>query len=265
MSEAKQGKRNSQDASDEQADILLEKIKAEKERLREKGIYNSGIKLIEPKDRNIQFFELPQNWSWCYLNDVITFITDYQSNGSFASLSENVKIYRASNYAILVRLTDLRRKNLTDGELIFTDEHGYNYLKKSSLHGGEILVANVGSVGTAVLMPELKAKCSIAPNMFIVKLSEHINKEFFTFFSQSSIYWEDLKRLIRGGSQPKINKNQYRSIAIPLPPLAEQERIVAKLEKLMKFCDELEANIKQGITNADQLLQTALKEALEPR
>ncbi len=48
-------------------------------------------------------------------------------------------------------------------------------------------------------------------------------------------------------------------------PLTEQERIVAKLEKLMKFCDELEANIRQGITNADQLLQTALKEALEPK
>jgi type I restriction enzyme, S subunit len=53
-------------------------------------------------------------------------------------------------------------------------------------------------------------------------------------------------------------------IVVPLPPLAEQERIVTKLEKLIKFCDELEANIKQGITNADRLLQTALREALHP-
>ncbi len=57
----------------------------------------------------------------------------------------------------------------------------------------------------------------------------------------------------------------YCNTPLSLPPLAEQERIVAKLEKLMKFCDELEANIRQGIANADQLLQTALKEALEPK
>lgn len=57
---------------------------------------------------------------------------------------------------------------------------------------------------------------------------------------------------------------QTCEIVIPLPPLAEHERNVAKLEKLMKFCDELEANIKQGITNAESLRQTALREALEP-
>jgi type I restriction enzyme S subunit len=51
--------------------------------------------------------------------------------------------------------------------------------------------------------------------------------------------------------------------SIPLPPLREQQRIVAKLERLMKFCDELEASIKQGIGNADNLLLTALKEALD--
>ncbi len=53
-----------------------------------------------------------------------------------------------------------------------------------------------------------------------------------------------------------------QNLIIPLPPLAEQERIVHKLEKLMKFCDELEANIKHARANADSLLQTTLKEAL---
>lgn len=62
-----------------------------------------------------------------------------------------------------------------------------------------------------------------------------------------------------------LNVEKVRGFFIPLPPLAEQERIVAKLENLMKFCDELEANIRHARANADQLLQTALKEALEPK
>ncbi len=66
-----------------------------------------------------------------------------------------------------------------------------------------------------------------------------------------------------GAGIPHLTGKSLAKYTIPLPPLAEQERIVAKLEKLMKFCDELEANIRQGITNADQLLQTALKEALQ--
>jgi type I restriction enzyme S subunit len=52
---------------------------------------------------------------------------------------------------------------------------------------------------------------------------------------------------------------------IPLPPLDEQKRIVEKLEKLMAFCDELEANIRESKTQAETLLQVALKEALEPK
>ncbi len=62
-----------------------------------------------------------------------------------------------------------------------------------------------------------------------------------------------------------LSMGDIANFHVPLPPLAEQERIVAKLEKLMKFCDELEANIRHARANADQLLQTALKEALEPK
>ena len=59
-----------------------------------------------------------------------------------------------------------------------------------------------------------------------------------------------------------LNHRILNSYPIPLPPLAEQKRIVEKLETLMAFCDELEVNIKQGKAHAESLLQVALKEAL---
>ena len=62
-----------------------------------------------------------------------------------------------------------------------------------------------------------------------------------------------------------VTRNQIYSLSLPLPPLAEQKRIVAKLDTLMAFCDQLESNIREGKEQAEALLQVALKEALEPK
>jgi type I restriction enzyme S subunit len=96
--------------------------------------------------------------------------------------------------------------------------------------------------------------------------NDYVLPEFIYAFVKTKDFLKNGERVMRGvaGQQRVPSEYVYQSY-FPLPPLAEQERIVAKLEKLMKFCDELEANIKQGIKNADQLLQTALKEALEPK
>ena len=61
---------------------------------------------------------------------------------------------------------------------------------------------------------------------------------------------------------PKINQNQLSQIPIPLPPLAEQNRIVQKLDELMQYCNELEASIKQSESQNEKLLQQVLREAL---
>ena len=112
---------------------------------------------------------LPSGWMWTNLDTVLFHITDFQANGSFASLKENVQYFGEGNYAVLIRLIDLRSKLTKRGSFKYTDKHGYDFLSKSSLHGGEILVANVGAgVGTHAQMPKVKFKATLAPNMFCV-------------------------------------------------------------------------------------------------
>ncbi|OGI29993.1 MAG: hypothetical protein A2287_04385 [Candidatus Melainabacteria bacterium RIFOXYA12_FULL_32_12] len=176
---------------------------------------------------------LPENWALTKFDEVVTFITDYQANGSFATLKENVKYYNAENYAVLVRLKDLRHNMTKIEDFVYTDKHGYNFLKKSSLRGGEILVANVGSVGTTILMPHTRRLSTLAPNMFIIFISDLIDKDYFVKYSQSHYYWNEISRVSGGSSQPKMNKKEYRDIEFPLAPINEQKRIVAKLEKLL--------------------------------
>ena len=72
----------------------------------------------------------------------------------------------------------------------------------------------------------------------------------------------DLKPYVTGGFQPKLSQGNLNIIPIPLPPLAEQNRIVQKIDELMQYCNELEASIKESESQNEKLLQQVLREAL---
>lgn len=216
------------------------------------------------ENKNVLNITVPTGWVWSDLGSITTIITDYQANGSFASLKKNVKYYDNKNYAILVRLKDLR-KNLEEiDDLIYTDKFGYDFLKKSSLHGGEFLVANVGSgVGTTVIMPNIDKPATLAPNMFIVVPSVYINKKYYYYYSQSNLYFDEIRRVSGGSGQPKINKKDYRSIKIPIPPLAEQERIINKLEKLLIKLEDGRKILNTLKSLVEDYYQSILKSAFD--
>jgi len=206
---------------------------------------------------------LPKTWEVGTFSDLVAFLTDYQANGSFASLKENVKTYHSPNHAILVRLKDLRHRLERSEEFIYTDEKGFKFLEKSSLRGGEILVANVGSVGTTLLMPTPRQPATLAPNMFLVYLSPLIDKRYFLHYCTSQFYWRQISFLASGSGQPKINKKQYRSVEIPVAPIAEQQRIVDKIEELFSDLDSGINSLKTARQQLKVYRQAVLKWAFE--
>ena len=247
--------------------------------------------------------KLPEGWIETSFESLIVFLTDYQANGSFASLKENVRYYDKQNYAILVRLKDLRKNLEHSDSFVYTDEKGFSFLKKSSLTGGEILVANVGAgvgttvvmpkpkqpdekgfsflkkssltggeilvanvgagVGTTVVMPKPKQPATLAPNMFLVILPKKINKQYFFCYCQSLYFWRQIGMLAGGSGQPKINKKQYGSINIPLSPLNEQERIIEKIEELFSDIDQGVESLKTAQKQLKVYRQAVLKWAFE--
>ena len=84
---------------------------------------------------------IPREWDLCAIGNHIEFLTDYTANGSFASLKENVQYFNEKNYAALIRTTDLEKNFFSPQR--FTDKKGYEFLKKSSLNKGDIVIANV--------------------------------------------------------------------------------------------------------------------------
>ena len=222
------GKLVPQDPNDEPASVLLKKIGREKlEYIDQNKIRVQKFKTLLTSEIP---FDLPVNWQWSDFEAIINFITDFQANGSFATLKANVTYYQNPNYAILVRLVDLRTDLKNKENLVYTGKHGYEFLSKSSLHGGELLVANVGAgVGTTKIMPEIKSLATLAPNMFKVILSSQIKQRYFYLFGKSPLYWQMVNELNAGTGQPKINKRGYKSIKIPIPPLKEQPPVANSL------------------------------------
>lgn len=105
--------------------------------------------------QNTPFGKIPDHWRISDILSESNVVTDYVANGSFASLAENVQYKAEEDYAVLIRLVDFN--NQFKDNFVYIDEHAYNFLSKSQLFGGEIIISNVGAnVGTVFKCPHLK-------------------------------------------------------------------------------------------------------------
>ena len=219
-----QGKLTEQHKKDGTAKELLERISEEKEQLMSSGKIPKEKNLKDIKPDEIPF-EIPDTWEWVRVQDVASYITDYVANGSFATLKAHTKTYKEPNYALFVRTVDLS-SNFTDG-CSYIDKESYDFLQKSQLFGGELILPNIGaSIGKAFIMPDMGMPMSLAPNSILLKFTDPIMNEYFSFVVKSSYGSKLLNKTQGGSATAKFSKTDLRSLVVPLPPLNEIKRIV---------------------------------------
>ena len=157
---------------------------------------------------------IPTGWILTNLGDIDVLITDYVANGSFKSLAENVQYLSEETNNVLIRLTDYNHNYSSD--MIHISDTAYEFLEKSKLFGGELIISNVGAnVGTVFRCPRLNKRMSLAPNAVLLrsKLYEHYLYLFFT-----SAYGQHLiQSIVTGSAQPKFNKTNFRSLKVLIP------------------------------------------------
>jgi type I restriction enzyme S subunit len=95
-----------------------------------------------------------------------------------------------------------------------------------------------------------------------VQGSSEFYDQYLKLFLESPTYWKQLQNGARGGGQPNVNGQTLGRMVVTIPPLAEQHRIVAKVEELMTLCDRLEAQLTTTQTESRRLLEAVLNEAL---
>jgi type I restriction enzyme S subunit len=200
---------------------------------------------------------IPEEWEAVSLGDVLTLIADYTANGSFEALKNNVRYYQDDNFAALVRTTDLEKYQFNPER--FTDEKGYKFLKKTSLFGGEIVIANVGSVGKAYRVPFFEKPMTLAPNTYLLRFDEkRILDDFISHWMQSQDFVQKILGKVGSTTLLAINKDNLRSIITSRPGIAEQQTIAAALSD----ADVLIESLEQLIAKKRQIKQGAMQELL---
>ena len=196
--------------------------------------YIKSLEILIEKKKNIkqgamhQLLKPKKGWLETTLGEILDVITDYTANGSFESLKSMVTYYNETNYAVLVRTTDLGKDVFVPQR--YTDKKGYEYLSKTSLVGGEIVIANVGSLGKVFRVPNFDSPMTLAPNTYLLRFKDSILEDFIFQWLSSKEFYTKLLSKIGSSTLQAINKDSLRSIVLSIPNnIKEQIEIAAIL------------------------------------
>ena len=225
---------------------LLAQIKIEKEKLiKEKKLKAS--KPLAPINEDEIPFDIPKNWEWCRLGDVITNI-----KGGGTPSKANSKFWNGNIPWASV-------KDLKNDFIDFTDdfitEEALNNSSTNLIPKGNIIISTRMGLGKIAFN---NIDTCINQDLKAIFLNNINSKYFFSVYKTYSIVG-------RGMTVDGIRQEDLLSYMFPLPPLEEQKEIVATIEKLFTLCNELESEINQNKVTVDNLMATVLKEAFETK
>jgi len=178
--------------------------------------------------------------------DLIEILTDYTSNGSFARLKQNVNVTDGINFAKWIRIQNLDNNNFNEN-IRYVDKATYEFLKKSKLQGGEVLISKTGEyLGKAYIMPSVKDKATLADNIFLIKLKSSSLNEFIVTFINSNVGRKLILRHLQGSGQPTIIKDSLRDLLIPIPDNETNDKVKHYFLKSKSQLDQSEEFYQQA-------------------
>ena len=234
------GKLVPQDPNDEPASVLLERIKAEKERLIKEGKIKRSKKSAKTSDtphyENVPF-EVPEGWVWCKLGDLA-----FYKKGPFgSSLTKSMFVAQSDNTYKVYEQKNAIQKDHKLGSYFISKEK-YESLISFAVQPNDIIVSCAGTIGETYVLPENIREGIINQALMLIRLYHRDIERFyllyFDFILKEEAYKESKGTAIKNIPPFDILKNFY----IPLPPLAEQQRILDEVDNWMSLVDSIDSN-----------------------
>jgi type I restriction enzyme, S subunit len=238
-----------QDPNDEASSILLERISNSKKELVQRGKLKKSIFSNEPLTE--KFFELPETWKWARLDDIALQITDGEHATPPRISNPEVPLGTAKN----VRDGFLDLSN-TDYVSIETAEKCWKRCKPS--HNDILMVCVGATTGRLCLVKEPSGFVIVRSVALIRPFADFVYPEYIALAINSPLLQQQVWSNVKQSAQPCLYINRMQILILPIPPLAEQKRIVAKVDELMQMCDQLEASLRQSQQRASALAASAI-------
>ncbi|MDD4581748.1 MAG: restriction endonuclease subunit S [Bacteroidales bacterium] len=248
LQEAVQGKLAPQNPNDEPATELLKRIKAEKATLRQ-AQGSKKIKELPPIKPEEIPFEIPENWVWCRLGEITNYGSSPKAeptnlkNETWVLDLEDIE-KTTSNLLCKIRFNE--RNSLSTKSVFKTGDVLYSKLRP---YLDKVIVADEDGVCTTEILP---LKCFANLNPFYLKYA--LKRADFLKYVNSKT---------KGMKMPRLGTKEGEIALIPLPPLSEQKRIVAEIERQFEKTKELKAHILSNQQATEQLLKALLQGAFE--
>ena len=263
LQEAIEGRLVPQDPNDEPASVLLERIRAEKKRLVKEGKLKKKDLEETPISEDEIPFKIPESWVWCRLGNLISYQNGYAYNSSEMNKEGiGVPVIKSGN---LMTLEVVLKPN---NDFI---EHPNEKMLASKIVKGDMLMC----LSSQSDNPEPLGKTAIYKfdsyallNQRVLKFRPYIDElTLYLYYTINSFYfWYNVSHQGGGSAQANLKLNHVLDMLIPLPPLAEQKRIVAKIEELLPKVEEYgkaqEALDKLNEELPEKLKKSVLQEAI---
>lgn len=248
LQEAVQGKLVPQNSKDEHASELLLRIKAEKAQL---GIKEKQLPPIKPEDIP---FEIPENWEWCRLEEVCSKIGSGSTPKGSNYSSNGFPFFRSQN---------IYNDGLVYDDIKFVSEEVQLQMRGTIVLPNDILL-NItgGSLGRCALVPDSFLEGNVSQHVCIIRPLK-IDRNYFHKVVLSPFFQKLIFSSTSGAGREGLPKYNLEQFLIPIPPLSEQKRIAAEIEKQLAKTKQLKEHIISNQQATEQLLKALLHQAFE--
>ena len=251
---AVRGKLVPQDPNDEPAVTLLDRLVSERDEwLEEEAKANSEAMTMLRKLKKLTApkvpFELPQSWTCVHLIQLSRMLVDCH-NKTAPYVDTGIPI---------IRTTNIRERQFIEKDLKFINQETYDYWsRRCKPEPGDIIFTREAPMGEALIIPEEAQWCLGQRTMLIRPMHKYISSEFLLFALTEPHLLQRASEHAVGLTVKHLRVGDVENLNIPLPPLAEQHRIVAKVDEIMALCDQLEQRSESQLAAHQTLVETLL-------